>query len=186
MRGAHRLRLTVASALAALALASAAASQPIAEPMVRAALLYNFAKFTTWPADALRPGMPLTVCIVGDGAIAGTLSRIAAGRQIDGREVRVVTSGRDAGLRNCQIVYIAGNDAQADAEVLEHLKYTPALTVVDGRNDDRTGAIARLFVEDGRIRFSVNVDAMQRARIRISSKVLALGLIAKDDGDVAR
>ena len=182
----HRARVGVASTLAALAFAAPAIAQPIAEPALRAAFLYNFAKFTTWPAEALRPGAPLAICVVGDGAIAGMLTQIIAGRPIDGRDVRVTTPARDAGLRACHLVYIAGDDPHAEAEALEYVKNTSTLTVAGGKSDVRAGAIVRLFVDGGRMRFSVNVDAMQRARVRISSKVLTLGVILKDDGDGTR
>ena len=37
-----------------------------------------------------------------------------------------------------------------------------------------------LFIEGGRMRFAVNVDALQRGRVRLSSRVLTLAKIVRD------
>jgi len=176
-------RLTAASAVATLALALPAWAQPMAEPAIRAAFLYNFAKFTQWPADSLPAGAPMTLCVMGDGAVAGTLKQLAAGHPIDGHDVRVVAMTADGALRSCQILYVAGNDPQRDSDILGPLRAAPVLTVGDTPRFAVAGGVARVFVDNGRMRFAVNMDAMQRTRLHISSKVLALGLVVKDDGD---
>jgi hypothetical protein len=185
MRAFRRFRLT-AAVIAACAIVSAPASgQPMAESALKAAFLYNFAKFTTWPADALPPGAAITLCVVDDGTVTGMLRQVVAGKPIDGREVRVLPLTRDAALRACQIVYIPGEDGRLEADVLNRLKTTAALTVGDGHGSPRAGIIARLFVDGGKMRFAINVDAAQRARLHISSKVLALGVVMKDEADGA-
>ena len=42
------------------------------------------------------------------------------------------------------------------------------------------------FVEDGTLRFAINLDAAQRAGLRLSSKLLSLAKIVKDDRDAIR
>ncbi len=54
------------------------------------------------------------------------------------------------------------------------------LTVSDATRFADTGGMVELFVEGGRMRFAVNVDALQRARIQLSSRVLALAKIVRD------
>jgi hypothetical protein len=190
MRWLRRVRLSAAPVVAAAVLACPALGQPVSEPALKAAFLYNFAKFTAWPADTLAPGLPLALCVVGDGAIAGTLAQIAKGHAVDGREVRVYQLSRDANLRNCHVLYLPGDDAQFASEIVDSLKTAPVFTVADGKTAVQAGVVAGLFVENGRMRFAINVNAAQRARLHISSKVLALGLIvkadAKDDEHVAR
>ena len=47
---------------------------------MKAAFLYNFAKFAEWPA--LPSGAPIVVCIVGDDAIAAALVETVRGQNI--------------------------------------------------------------------------------------------------------
>jgi hypothetical protein len=48
------------------------------------------------------------------------------------------------------------------------------------------GGVAQLVLENGRMRFVVNVDAARRANLKISSKLLNLARIVKDPPDVQR
>jgi len=173
MRLVRRARLSAAAVLAAAALTCPAQAQPVSEDALKAAFLYNFAKFTTWPAEA--PGAPLALCVVGDGAVAGALQQIVHGHTVDGRDVAVHQLGRDANLRSCHVLYLPGDDAQLVASVVAGLKGAPVFTVADGRGAPDAGVVAGLFVEGGRMRFVINVAAAQHARLQISSKVLALG-----------
>jgi hypothetical protein len=166
-----------------LALLGPASAQAMSEPAIKAAFLYNFAKFTEWPADVAPPGTPLSICILGDVTTLAMLQQVVGGRAIDGRGVRVVSMAADGPLRSCHVLYVAGDDARRDAEVFDRLKSSAVLTVGDTDRFARNGGISRLFVENGKMRFAINVDATQRARLQISSKVLALGVIVKDEGN---
>jgi hypothetical protein len=42
------------------------------------------------------------------------------------------------------------------------------------------GGMVEFFLESGRMRFAVNVDAVHRSRVRLSSRVLGLAKIVKD------
>jgi hypothetical protein len=177
--------LKIAAVAVALLLAWPAQAQPVEEAALKAAFLYNFAKFTAWPADALPAGAPMNICVMGDGAIAGALKQIIAGRSIDGHDGHVVPIAADGPLRTCHILYVAGDDAHKEADILGSLKGAPVLTVGGTSRFTATGGVARLFVDGGRMRFAVNIDAALRARLHLSSKLLALGLVVKDDGDGA-
>jgi hypothetical protein len=46
---------------------------------------------------------------------------------------------------------------------------------------ERGGGI-QFFLENNKLRFAINVDAIQRARVQASSKLLALAKIVHDQG----
>ena len=56
-----------------------------------------------------------------------------------------------------------------------------AFSVSDCARFARLGGVANFFVEDGRLRFAVNVDAARRASLHISSRMLMLATIVKDE-----
>src|ERR1051326_8621288 len=64
-------------------------AQAPSEPSMRAAFLFNFAKFTDWPADRLPPAGPMHFC-VADTPVAEALAATVAGREI-GQHRLVVT-----------------------------------------------------------------------------------------------
>jgi hypothetical protein len=173
-----RRALVVATILLAWA-ASAALAQSAPESALKAAFLYNFAKFAEWPADAPSAD-PLTVCVFGDSAIADALDQTVKGRTVDGRKT-VVVRVKPEGFRGCHVLYLAGLDTKHTQAVIDDLKGAPVLTVGDREQFAQSGGVAGLFVEQGRMRFAINVEAAQRGRLRISSRLLSLAKIVKDD-----
>ena len=161
-------------------LAGVAASgwaQTVAAPALKAAFLYNFAKFTEWPADALGPGSPLGVCTT-DEAVFDQLVKSTAGRSIGDHQVAARrVAADDASLRGCHVLYIPDLDATGTARLLEALKDAAVLTVGDGEAFVKFGGVAGLFVENGQMRFAIGVESARRARLELSSKLLSLAKI---------
>jgi hypothetical protein len=156
-------------------------AQSASEPALKAAFLYNFARFAEWPADA-APAGALTICVTGDAAVADALDGTVKGRTIDGREVGVSRVKPD-GFRACHVLYVTGVDEKRARQILDDLKDAPVLTVSDGEAFARNGGVAGLFVEQGKMRFAINVWAAQHVRLRISSRLLSLAKIVKDERD---
>jgi hypothetical protein len=123
------------------------AAQDVSQPNLKAAFLYNFAKFAEWPADA-SPGGPLTLCVLHDGASEDALVKLVHGASIDGRAVTVSKGATKAKIRACHVLYIADAEPAAVAGILEEVKGAPVLTVGDG--DAFHGAAASSGSSSGR------------------------------------
>lgn len=176
--------MRAASALAALVLASGAASaQGALIPATKAAFLYNFAKFAEWPAGALAPGQTLTLCVIGDTDVADALRQIIGQQVLDGHELAVRTESA-AGPGACHVLYLGGLDPRRSAQAIDALKGASVLSVSDGARFAELGGVAQLIVENDRMRFAINPASARRARITLSSKLLSLATIVKDDHDV--
>ena len=160
--------------------AASAAGQTAAVSKVKAAFLYNFAKFAEWPAESLPPGQQLQLCVVGDDAVADALEETIKGRAIEGHELSVRVVDSDALLRSCHLVYVDGRDARRSAQLIDALKGLTVLSVGDGEKFAELGGVAQLVLEQDRMRFAVNVTAAERARLRLSSKLLSLASIVRD------
>jgi hypothetical protein len=171
--------LAAALLLGLVLVPSAASAQSAPESTLKAAFLYNFAKFAEWPADA-PPADPLMMCVIGDAGVADALDETVKGRTIDGRKVVVARATLD-GIRGCHVVYLTGFDPKRAQQIVDDLKNAPVLTVSDREQFAQGGGIAGLFVDQGRMRFAINVEAALRCRLRISSRLLSLAKIVKDD-----
>jgi hypothetical protein len=150
---------------------------------LKAAFLYNFAKFAEWPAAALAPGQRLSLCVLGEQAIADALELTISGRAVDGHELTVQMVKADGPLRSCHLLYIGDRDTKRVALVLEALKGAPVLTVGEGDKFAASGGVAQLIVENDRMRFAVNVTSARRSGLKMSSKLLSLATIVKDEID---
>jgi len=151
---------------------------------VTSAFLYNFAKFTEWPADALAPGQRIALCVIGANAVADALEQTIKGHTIEGHELTVEMVKPDASVRSCHVLYASGLDEKRSLQLIETLKATPVLTASDADRFAELGGVAQLILEGGRMRFVINVTAAQRARLQLSSKLLSLARIVRDDQHV--
>jgi YfiR/HmsC-like len=152
-------------------------AQTASAPALKAAFLFNFAKFAEWPL-ASRSG-PLTICVLGDPAVADALERTVNEQTIGGRRVTLSRVTVEA-LRACHLLYLSGLDPQRIRAMVDELRASPVMTVSDADGFAESGGVIGLFPEAGRMRFAINTDAAQRAGLRISSRVLSLAKIVKD------
>ena len=86
LRFARITRATIAVLLLMRVLASA---QDVTEPALKAAFIYNFAKFTEWPADVVPAAEPFVMCVLGDAAVGDALERAVKARVLGGHSMAV-------------------------------------------------------------------------------------------------
>jgi hypothetical protein len=154
-------------------------AQSVTQPALKAAFLFNFAKFVEWPADPSQPD-PLFVCVLEDPAVEDSLAQLVNGAPTAGGRVAIMKGARDRSLRGCHVLYIGDTNPARVAVTLDELRHAPILTVGDGDEFARGGGMIGLFIEDGRMRFAINADAAQRAGLRLSSRLLSLAKIVKE------
>jgi hypothetical protein len=172
------------AAVLVLTHASQAGSQSVMVPALKAAFLYNFARFAEWPAAALPPGQRLSLCVVGDDAVADALEPLIKGRAVDGHELTRQIVKFDGPVRSCHLLYVSGRDAKEVRQLLAAVQGASVFTVSDRDKFAESGGVAQLILESDRMRFAINVAAAQRARLQLSSKLLTLATIIKDDPNV--
>jgi hypothetical protein len=158
------------SALAAVALSLGASASDLPEYRLKAAFLFNFALFTEWPAEV---GPTLNVCVHGQDPFGDELDALN-GRAVGQRRVAVNRKPRIDGLKDCQLVFIAGSAISGLPRVLEALRGLPVLTVADSPGAARDGVVLNMAVAQSKIVFDANLEAARAARVTLSSKMLRL------------
>ncbi len=177
-RFSRSVRIGAVVSLLLLLLSPHTVGQDVTEVSLKAAFIYNFTKFTDWPAEVLAPSAPLLACVLGDPAMADALARAVKGRDAGGHGFGVSrVTASDAALKTCHLLYVSGVPVGQAVEVTNGLQTTPVLTISDIDNFANRGGIAQFFFENGRMRFAINLGAARRARLQLSSKLLALAVI---------
>ena len=180
-----RLRIAVAAALVLMS-AAVARAQDVTEPSLKAAFVYNFAKFTDWPEDVLPATASFSACVLDDGPVADALERVVKGRLLSGRAITVQRVRVGGPLRTCHLLFVSGlNEAQIVA-VVAAVRGASVLTISDLDDFARLGGIAHVFVENGKMRFDLNLDLARRSRLQLSSKLLSLAARVHDGSDKGR
>ena len=163
-----------------LACLGAAAVEPLESPRpteyeVKAAFLYNFAKFVEWPQAAFdRLRAPLALCIFGADPFGGELDLAVRRKTAQGRPVVVRRLAGLGELAPCHVLFVGSAERERFAEVLDAVAGKSVLTV--GEDDDfaRAGGMISFVVRGTRVRFSIDVGAAERVGLRLSSRLLDL------------
>jgi hypothetical protein len=165
--------------LAALALLLPAAARAGERPAgsleypVKAAFLYQFARFTEWPAEVDSSG-PLTIAVLGDDPFGAALDKALEGKSVGGRPLAVRRSPDAVGLDGCAILFVSRSETGRLPGLVERAARWPALTVGESEDFTREGGMVRFFLDGRHVRFEVNLAAVEGARLRLSSRLLAL------------
>jgi hypothetical protein len=142
---------------------------------VKAAFLYNFVRFTTWPA--LADGAPIVACIIGDGAIAAAFTEIGRVHTVEGHRLVVGQPQDSTTWPTCHLLFITDAQIRRSADALVGITTLPILTVSDAKAFSKTSGIIELYTNAGQLRFLINVDAAGRSGLRLSSKLLNLAKV---------
>ena len=172
-------RCAAAVLAASVLCAPVAHTQDVTEPSLKAAFIYNFAKFTEWPADGLPGTAAFNACVLGDPAIGDALERSVKGRLLSGHAISVLRVQIDGPLRTCHLLYVSGASTMQIAAIAVTVRGMPVLTIGDSDDFSRLG-IAHIFVESGKMRFNLNLELAKRSRLQLSSKLLALAAHVHD------
>jgi YfiR/HmsC-like len=153
-----------------------AAAASLSENKLKSAYLYNFTKFVEWPPERFAsPVDPLVIGFIGDDEMVEELIAVVANRQVNGRSLSV---RRVAGPSEWQAVHIlfVGSHEQVSSKLRDVATQTAILLVVDNK-DCRPQGGSICFLQHGeKLRFEINIDTAERAKLKISSHLLKLAL----------
>jgi hypothetical protein len=165
--------------LLALVFAVAARGQ-VSEYQAKAAFLYNVTKFVEWPSQSFRAaGEPLVVCILGENPFGESLEDAVRGKKIGSRPVIVRYVVRVSECDDCHVLFVSASERRRLRTILGAFRSSAVLTVGDTDGFAGEGGVVNFCLEGGRIRIEVNVDAAERAKLRISAKLLSLASIVR-------
>jgi hypothetical protein len=142
---------------------------------VKAAFLYNFAKFIAWPEGTFQSENEVfTLCVLGEDPFGETLDRAVADKTVHGRRLSVRRFRDLDAIEGCHILFVSTSENDQLGAVLSKVGETATLTV--GKVDEflERGGIIRLMLIDNKVRFAVNTYAANRAKLEISSQLLKL------------
>jgi hypothetical protein len=157
-----------------LAGAARAEPPPLREYDLKAALLYNVAKYSDWPDEAFAtPADPIVIGVLGENPFGDVLRRIVQGRTINGRAIVVRHATGLAALHGSHLVFISASEASRAAELSLALERAHAVSVSDTPQSAAFTAV-NLAVRGDKVVFSVHLGRVTRARVTISSRLLHL------------
>jgi YfiR/HmsC-like len=160
-----------------------AAAQSATEYQVKAAFLFNFAKFIDWPADAFpNADAPLQICVLGQDPFGRDFEQVIEDKAVNGHRLEVAHPDGVPQSRACQILFIGASEKQRVREILHGLRGASVLTVGETPGFAAMGGVINFVLDENRVRFEINVKAAERAHLKLSARLLTVAkLIVTDD-----
>lgn len=145
---------------------------------VKAAFIYNFAKFTTWPAGRLRsPSEPIRLCVQGGDLDRRALSPLEE-KRIGERQVHIEVLPPGGPIDGCHIFFASGFASEPLLrDALTVAQRHAVLMVSDLPDFAALGGHIGLMEDRNRLRFQVNLHSVVQTGVRLSSKLLQLAEI---------
>jgi YfiR/HmsC-like len=156
-------------------------TEVLGEYQLKAAFLFNFAKFIEWPAASFAaPQSPFVICIMGTDPFGRTMDDALQGKTVGDRPVTVERSKDLAEARHCQMIFVSSSEKHRVADILEGLRGAKVLVVGETDGFAAAGGTIQFTLEENRVRFLINTDAASRAGLNVSSKLLSLARVVHD------
>jgi hypothetical protein len=148
---------------------------------VIAAIVLNLARFTEWPTSAFaKTEGNIRVCVLGDNITQDAFSQIDK-KQIGTHVLTVVNMPRIKNPKDCHLLYASALDRATLIQLLAELRNQPIFTVSgDESHFLEDGGMVLLKLVDGKMNMEVNLNAVTKGGLKISSRVLQLAKIVNN------
>jgi hypothetical protein len=153
-------------------------SVPSKEDQIKAAYIFNFAKFTTWPASKFsEPGSPLIIGIFGEDPFGVLIDELVKGELVQGRPIEIKRYKDSDQISYCHVFYVHHSNNVDLEDIIRKLESLDVLTISDIDNFTEKGGIVKFFQDDGKMKFEINGQVVKNSRLMISSRLLRLAEI---------
>lgn len=144
------------------------------EYQLKAAFLYNFAKFVEWPAASNSDN--IVIGVLGRNPFGSELEAAVKDRDIKGRKIVVRSVASSADATAVQVLFVGAAEEARFAGMKTILQAAHVLTV--GESDDfaRDGGIIIFELQDDKVRFQINMGAAQSSGLLVSAQLQKLAV----------
>lgn len=145
------------------------------EYQVKAAFIYNFARFTDWPETAFADRTSaLVLGVLGTDPFGDNLEQTVKDKQVNQHPILIRRGATLADIGPCHVLFISSPEMRNLPHHLRQLAGKPVLTIAEAEDFRVHGGMIRLFKKQDTISFEINTEATTKANLKVSSKLLRL------------
>lgn len=146
------------------------------EYQLKAAVIFNFAKFIDWPETAFeKADSPFKLGIIGETPLEEELTQLVRDKKLGNRSFLVKQVKTASEIKTCHMLFISQTERKRLQEILKAAEFGPVLTISELDRFMQSGGMIHFLMEGNKVRFEINDAAARKAGLRISSKLLSLG-----------
>ncbi|MFA7242313.1 MAG: YfiR family protein [Sulfuricellaceae bacterium] len=141
---------------------------------LKAAFIFQIAKFVEWPAGSAPPRL----CVLGGNPFGAALEALRGKPSPSPeRKMEVTLLDMGADIRECSMLFIASPAERHLERIVAISRGAGILTIGDTEGFAKRGAMVNFYLENGKVRFEINLDVARQGGLKISSKLLSLARI---------
>jgi hypothetical protein len=161
--------------VALCSVAITAQAQSATEYQVKAAFLFNFAKFVEWPPESFPVAdAPLEICVLGQDPFDRDFEQLIVEKTVNGHRIEVVHPDGLPQARACHILFIASTEKPQIRQILLGVKGASVLTVGDTPGFAQLGGTINFVLDENRVRFEINLKAAELSHLKLSARLLTV------------
>ena len=151
-------------------------------PQLKAAFLYNFVHFVSWPDDAFQSkDEPFKICVADTEAMFKLLQATVRGEQIKQRVLQVEhLSGGDSNT-SCHLVFVG--EPQGTEFLVRYRKQFAKNTLIvsDIHESVLQGAMIEMRFQDGRLKLFIHRHHAEQAGLIIRANLLSVAQLVGEE-----
>lgn len=152
------------------------------ECKVKYVYLYSFGLLTKWPeATFERTNNNFVIGVLGDKPFGHILDAIAKRKKIENRRIVIRRFKTMDDYQPCHILYVTESISEKDAKsAASDLDNDPVLIVGEIDDFEFIGGVVAFRINNGNVKFSLNVDAVKRRQLMVSARLSRLAETVRD------
>jgi hypothetical protein len=175
-----RVAILLLSILASVLHSSAGRAESSAEAM-EVAFVYQFTKYIEWPSrSASKELEPFIITLIGESsALEPRLMELAQQRKVGERKIQINVVSKASAIPKSEIVIFEGQDVKVLDQIRARTQGMHALVVTNSDGFATMGGMINFFVESSRLRFEINQEVLEAAKLKASSQILKLAKLVE-------
>jgi hypothetical protein len=151
------------------------------EYKLKAAFIYNFVKFISWPEDIGEQSESIRIAIIGDTPFGKSFDPIVK-KMVKNKKIEVAKYHNfdkvadSNSLDQYQVIFICESESKNAKRIIKSVSGKPVLVISDVADFADLGGMIGFVERDNKIRFEINLDVVKAVDFRISSQLLKLAL----------
>lgn len=151
------------------------------ESKIKAAYLYNFARYVEWPSDTFKnPKESFVIGVIGTDPIRKNLEKLAKTRTVEGRPIRVQLFIKPNKVTSCHILFFSPTlKPEVQRQIIKSMAGKNVLFVGQTSDFLNMGGVIDFVIQQNRISLVVDLESAQRENLKVSSKLLRVAKVIR-------
>jgi len=157
---------------------------------IKAAFIYRLTQFMEWPTNRFASSKePILLCIAGNDPFGGAIDTVLRDQKIGERHIHIkrLETASPASHTNCHLLFLGSSLVPESDKIIPSLTVHSVLTIGEDENFTKKGGHVRLYLQENKLRFEVNIAALERSGLKLHSQVMKLATrVTRDGKDVKK